>query len=118
MGGQHQLEPDAVAAPAVEREVAQAGGFGGADAVLDAGALAVAQLQRGMIRVGLVGQEDLEAVPVVVGEAQLRAGMGVLAAADRPGARRPGVQVEPAGQLTDLGARADLAVGSDGRSPG
>ena len=87
LGGQDQLEPDGVAAPPVEGEVGQAGGLGGADAVLDPGALAVPQLQPGQVRVGLVGEEDLEAVPVVVAEAQLGAGVGVLAAADRPGAR-------------------------------
>jgi hypothetical protein len=37
--------------------------------------------------------------------------MGVFSSADRPGARRPGVQVDPAGQLTHLGAVADLAIG-------
>ena len=41
LGGQDQLQPDGVAAPAVKGEVAQAGGFGGADAVFDPGALAV-----------------------------------------------------------------------------
>jgi hypothetical protein len=44
LGGQDQLQPDGVAAQEVEGEVAQAGGLGGTDAVLDAGALAVAQL--------------------------------------------------------------------------
>ena len=87
LGGQDQLEPDGVAAPSVEGEVGKAGGLGGADAVLDAGALTVAQLQPGQVGVGLVGDEDLEAVPVVVAEAQLGAGVGVLAAADHPGAR-------------------------------
>jgi site-specific DNA recombinase len=70
----------------------------------DAGALAVAQLQLGDVGLGLVGDKDLEAVPVEVGERQLGAGVGVLAAADRTGARRPGVQVDPAGQLHDLRA--------------
>ena len=42
----------------------------------DAGVLAVAQLQGGDVGVGLVGQDDLEAVPVGVGERQLRAGVG------------------------------------------
>ena len=73
---------------------------------------------RGQVRVGLVGEEDLEAVAVVVAEAQLGAGVGVLAAADRPGARRPGVQVDPAGQLAHLGAIAGLAVGVDRWGPG
>src|SRR6266511_3836619 len=118
LGAQDQLEPDGVAAQEVEREVGQAGGFGGADAVFDAGALAVAQLQPGQVRVVLVGEEDLEAVAVMVGEAQLRAGVGVLAAADRAGARRPVAKVDPAGQLAHLGALADLPVGVDRRGPG
>ena len=118
MGGQDQLEPDGVAAPAVERQVLEAGGLGGADAILDPGALAVPQLQPGDVTVGLVGHKHLEAVPVGVGEAQLGAGMGVLPAADRPGARRPSVQVHPAGQLAGLGAVANLAVGLQRRCPG
>jgi hypothetical protein len=63
LGGKDQLQPDAVAAPPVEGEVGKAGGLGGADAVLDPGALTVAQLQPGQVMVGLVGDEDLEAVP-------------------------------------------------------
>ena len=82
------------------------------------GALAVLQLQPGDVRVGLVGHKHLEAVPVVVGEAQLGAGMGVLPSADRPGARRPGVQVDPAGQHTCLRAVTNLAVGLHRRRPG
>jgi hypothetical protein len=54
LGGKDELEPDGVAAPPVEGEVGQAGGLGGADAVLDPGALAVPQLQPGKVRVGLV----------------------------------------------------------------
>jgi hypothetical protein len=80
--------------------------------------LAVPQLQGGDVGVGLVGEEDLEAVPVVVSEPQLGTGMGVLPTADRPGAWRPGVQVDPAGQLTNLGAVARLAVGVDRGRPG
>jgi hypothetical protein len=118
LGSKDQLEPDGVAAPPVERQVGQAGGLGGADAVLDPGALAVAQLQPGEVRVGLVGEEHLEAVAVVVGEAQLRAGMGVLTATDRPGARRPAVQVNPAGQLASLRAMANLAIGLRRGRPG
>jgi hypothetical protein len=57
-------------------------------------------------------------VPVKVGEAQLGAGVGVLAAADRPGACWPGVQVDPAGQLAHLGVMAGLAVGVDCWGPG
>jgi DNA-binding MarR family transcriptional regulator len=118
LGGKDELEPDGVAAPPVEGEVGQAGGLGGADAVLDPGPLAVPQLQPGKVRVGLVGDKALEAVAVVVGEAQLGAGMGILPAADPPGAGRPGVQVDPAGQLAHLGAVADLAVGLHRGRPG
>jgi hypothetical protein len=78
----------------------------------------MAQLQPGEVRVGLVGEQDLEAVPVVVAEAQLGAGVSVLAAADRSGARRPGVQVDPAGQLAYLCALPRLAVGIDRWGPG
>jgi hypothetical protein len=77
----------------------------------------VAQLQPCQVGVGLVGEEDLEAVAIVVAEAQLGAGMGVLSAADRPGVCRPGVQVDPAGQLAHLGAVADLAVDLDRWGP-
>jgi hypothetical protein len=56
-------------------------------------------------------------VPVVVAEAQLGAGVGVLSAADHPGTFRPGVQVEPAGQLAHLGTVADLAGGVDRWGP-
>jgi hypothetical protein len=68
--------------------------------------------------VGLVGEEHLEAVAVVVGEAQLGAGVGVLSSAEHAGTFRPGVQVDPAGQLAHLRAMAELAVGVDCWGPG
>jgi hypothetical protein len=46
-GDLDDLQPDLVLRHVVEREVAQAGGAGGADAVFGAGAPAVTQLQRG-----------------------------------------------------------------------
>ena len=52
LGGQDQLQPDSVAAQQVEREVAQPGGCGGADAVLHPGALAMPQLQPGKVSSG------------------------------------------------------------------
>jgi hypothetical protein len=73
----------------------------------------VAELKGGDVGVGLVGHKHLEAVAVVVAEAQLRAGMGVLPAAQHARARRPVVQVDPAGQLDHLGAVTDLAVRLD-----
>jgi hypothetical protein len=83
----------------------------------DAGATAVAQLQGGDVGVGLVGDEDLEAVPVGVGEAELGAGVGIFAAADRPRARRPAREVQGR-KLGDLGTQARLALAVDGGYPG
>jgi hypothetical protein len=82
---------------------------------------AVAGLQDGRVGVGLVGDEDLEAVAGGVGEGQLvrRAGMGPLAAADRPDARRPAgsgkVQVR---KLGGPGAAAGPPVGVQGGGEG
>jgi hypothetical protein len=42
-----------------------------------------------MSGIGLVGQQGLEAMAVVVGERQLRAGMRALATDDHPGPGRP-----------------------------
>jgi hypothetical protein len=65
----------------------------------------VARLQGGDAGIGLVGDKHLEAVPVGVGETELGARVRVLAAADRPGARRPAGKLEGR-QLSDLGTRA------------
>ena len=59
---------------------------------------------------GLVGEDGLEAVPVVVGEGQLRAGMRALATDQDPRARGPGLEVEPVGDLGDLPVGALAAV--------
>ena len=63
-----------------------------ADAVLDAGVLAVAQLQPGELAghdPGRgVGEERGDPMPVDVGEGQLGAGVGAFLAQDQPGARR------------------------------
>ena len=78
MGEVHDLEPHLVVFEVAEREVAQAGVFVVADVVLDASAAAVVALEFGD-RAGLVGEDRLEAVPVVVGEGQLRAGVRAFA---------------------------------------
>jgi hypothetical protein len=90
LSGQDQLQPDLVAPPPVEGEVLEAGGLGGVDAVLDPGAVAVPQLQGAQIRVGLVGEEDLEAVAVVVAERSWAPGW---ASSRRQTALVPGGQV-------------------------
>ena len=90
VGEHHDLQPHLVERERFERELRQAGVFVVADAVLDPGALAVTALEHGDVRVGLVGQDRLEAVSVVVGERQLRAGVRTLPANDQP---------EPSGQV-------------------
>jgi hypothetical protein len=70
-------------------ELGQPGVFVVADAVLDPGALAVSALDDRDVLVVLVGEDRLEAVAVVVGEGQLRAGVRALAADDQPASLRP-----------------------------
>ena len=71
----HDLHPHLVHRELFERQLAKAGVFVVADAVLDPGALAVAAFDNSDVLVGLVGQDRLEAVSVMVGERQLRAGV-------------------------------------------
>ena len=92
-----------------ERQVAHAGVFVVADVVLDASAAAVVTLKLGD-RAGLVGEDRLEAMTVVVGEGQLRAGVRALAPDDHPRALRPAGQVEMLGDLADLPVRARVPV--------
>jgi hypothetical protein len=101
VSNQHELQPHLVHGEVFERELGHAGVLVVADLVLDAGTLALAALEHGDVGVGLVGEECLEAVAIVVGEGQLRAGMRALAAADKPRALRPGGEVEKPGELAD-----------------
>src|ERR1019366_9447855 len=73
-GEPHDLQPHLVYGELFERELPKAGVFVVADPVLDPGVLAVAALEHGDVLVGLVGEVRLEAVAVVVGKRQLRAG--------------------------------------------
>jgi len=107
VGCQHELEPDRVHLEVAEGEVLEAGVLIVADVVLDAGALAMAALQGGDVGLGLVGQEDPEAVAVVIGEGELRAGVGALAADDQARALRPVGQID---QVGDLGHRRPRAA--------
>ena len=111
MREERELKPRRVRGEAVEREVPGAGRLERLDAVLDLGVLAVSRLQHGDVRAVLVGDEALEAMPVEVGEGELRAGMRTLAPADQPGSLRPAVEVDLAGQLGHPRAVARLAVG-------
>ena len=87
--GQYDLEPGLVLVEGSAGEVAQPGCLGFSDPVLDAGVLAVPQLQAGGLpghhtRLG-VGQDRGDPVSVDVGEGQLCAGVGAFLAQDQPG---------------------------------
>src|SRR4051794_40539611 len=83
------LKPHLVERERFERELRQAGVLVVADAVLDMGVLAVARLDDRDVLVGLVGEDRLEAVAVVVSEAQLRAGVRALTPNDHARAFGP-----------------------------
>jgi hypothetical protein len=70
---ERELEPRGVGGKIVERQVAGARRLERLDAILDLGVLAVKELERGDVRVCLVGDEALEAMAVDVGEGELRA---------------------------------------------
>lgn len=111
------FQPDLVVCGVVEGQVTQAGVFGGADAVLDAGVAAVPQFQVGELAAFGVGEEAGDTESVGVGEAELRAGVGAFLAQDQPGALRLGGQVDHAGDLGDPCSVAGFAVGVVGRRP-
>jgi hypothetical protein len=83
LGDQRDLKPHGVVVKVAKREVGQAGLLGGADAVLGAGAGAVQALKFDGVAVE-VGQRDQEAMPVVVCEAQLGAGVRAFATDEQP----------------------------------
>ena len=75
--------------------------FGVADATFGAAAASVEGFEVGDVGVGEVGDAHLVAVPVGVGEGQLGAGVGILAASDHAGALGPARQVDQVGDLGD-----------------
>ena len=89
-----------------------------ADAVLDVRVLAVATLDLGDVLVGLVGEDRLEAVAVMVGERELRAGVRALAPDDQSDPVAPGGQIDGVGDLRDLTVVAHGAVLVQRRNPG
>src|SRR3954465_3970282 len=117
LGGEREFEPDRVGVEVAERELVQAAVLGGADAVLDPCAGAVAALEGGDVGAGLVGEDRLEAVAVVVAEGQLRAGMRTLATDDHSRALGAAGALEPVSELGDLSVLARLAVGVQRRGP-
>src|SRR5207245_880301 len=101
----------------VEGKVGQSGVLGAADAVLDPSMATVAGLQVGQVCVWGVGQEDLVAPAVWVEEGEMGTGMRLLPPDDGPGARRPGRQLEQAGELGHLSTFPQLVVLVDGLHP-
>src|SRR5699024_2212704 len=93
------------------------GVLGSADAVLAAGAAAVAQFEVGELTGRGVGGEAGDAVAVGVGDAQLRAGMGPFGAHDQSDPPRPAGEVDHVGDLGAPGALAGASVGVVGRTP-
>src|SRR3954447_1454703 len=93
------------------------GVLAGADAVLDAGAAAVAQLQGGDVGSGLVGEKAGVPVAVLVEDLKLRARVRALTATDQPRALRPARHLQAVGQLGYSGSLAGLAVGVDRLKP-
>jgi len=75
VGDQHERQPHLVVLEVAEGQVLQAGVLVVADVVLDAGASAVATLKDGDVAGGLVAEDRLEAIAVMVGEGELRAGV-------------------------------------------
>lgn len=76
LGHEHELEPDRVRLELAEGQVREAALARAADRVLDARVRAVAGLERGYVASVLVGDQALEAVALVIGEGELRAGCG------------------------------------------
>jgi hypothetical protein len=116
-GQLHNRAPDLVLVEAVQRKVLQAGVFRDADAVLAAGAAAVAQFEVGQLPMGGVGGQRGDPQPVAVGEAQLGARVRALFSHDHPHPVGPAGQVEHAGRFGDPGAITHLPVGVVGRGP-
>jgi hypothetical protein len=81
----------------------------------DDGVLAVADFQGRQVQLRLVGDEALEAVPVLVAEGELGARVRALAAAAQSGALGPRAEADAAGQLGHPGALARFAVGVERR---
>ena len=123
--GQDDLEPGGVLVPCSTRQVAEPGGLGLADAVLDTGVLAVPQLQSRCLaghhaRFG-IGQNRGDPMTVDIGERELGSRVGTFLAQDQPRSVRPRREVDHAGGLGHPGPFADVVavavIGLDRRMP-
>src|SRR5712692_89851 len=104
LGRQGELEPGLVVVEAVEGEVSHPRVLAGADLVLDPGAVAVAELERGDVLIGLVGDEAGVAVAVGVEDLELGPGVRALAADDQPRSGGPTLEADAVAQLPNPGA--------------
>ena len=120
-GGQDDFQPGGVGVEAVAGQVGQARGLGLADAVLDAGVLAVAQFQAGQLSgndAGCgVGDERGHPHAVNVGEPQLRPRVGAFFAQYQAGPGRPGSEVDQGRGFGHPRPIAQATTGVDGRVP-
>jgi len=117
-GGEHEGEPRLVDRERRGGEVREPGVFGVADALLDASSSPVESFEVGDTRVAEVGDHDLVAVPVDVGERELRAGVTRLATGVHLGSFRPAGEVDLVGDLDHCGVFTQpCAVGCDRRLP-
>src|SRR6185312_5026004 len=114
------FEPDRVFGERLWRQVGQAGVLEPADVVLGAGPQPVTDFQVGQPSAAGVGGEYGDAPALLVGDAQLGAGMGTFPAGDDPDSRWPADEGrgQPSGQLGDLGTVAGVAVHVECFSPG
>jgi hypothetical protein len=111
-------EPCLVDGEAGRGQVGEPEVFGVADRSFGSPSAAVEGFEVGDVIVVEVGDHQLEAVAVDVGEGELRAGMWVFAAGDHPGRGRPSGQVDQSGDLGDLGSFSFVAaVGGDSWPP-
>jgi hypothetical protein len=97
-----ERQPDAVVLEVAKRQVSQPGVLVVSDVRFGVRTLALATLEHLDVGVGLVGQDTLEAVAVVVGERQLCAGMRALAPDDHPRPGWPPRQIQGRCDLGDL----------------
>ena len=88
-GHEDDLGPRLVVGEALGGEVGEAGVLGVFDGALAASASAVEGLQEAEVLRWVVGDEDLVAVALDVGEGELGAGMGLFFAHEHPGALWP-----------------------------
>lgn len=107
----HEQTPDAVLLEPVQGQIPQARIFRDADTVLAARPLAVPELEIGELPSCRVRDERCQPVAVNVLEAELRARMRAFPADDDAHTRRPLLQVHEPGELGNVRAVSDVAVG-------